>query len=122
MPRTRKSDTRVVANALRILHLGPHFPVLPAKEQQWLTLLHQNVLHFRNEDRMIAGGLGRVKPAFQVCQRTVQNRGAVAGAVEACSGFGFRRRRAYAGSAGSSPAATAGAASVTSMSSGASMA
>jgi hypothetical protein len=80
---------RAVANDLQIFHLGPHFPVLPAKEQQWLALLNQNVLHFRNEDRMIAGDLGRMKPAFQVRQRAVQNRGAVAGAVEACSGFGF---------------------------------
>ena len=88
MSRSRKSDTRAVANDLQILHLSP-FPVLPAKEQQRIALLHHDILDFRNKDRVIPGILGRVQPAFQVRQRTVQNRRAVAGAVEARSGFGF---------------------------------
>src|SRR5215472_1932508 len=70
--------------------LFPHLPILPAKEQQRGSISHHLILHFRDENRMIARLLGRLQPALQISQRTVQHWRSMARAIKPRPGFVLR--------------------------------
>src|SRR5579862_2563279 len=76
-------------NLILLPDVPSHLPVLPPKEQQWLTLPHQYVLNFCDKDGVVARRLRRVQTALQVRERPIQHRSAMLRPVKSGSGLGF---------------------------------
>ena len=75
----------IVDDILRFF--DPDLPVGAAEKQQRISLPYDDILDFRNEDRVVSGILRGVQAALEISQRTMQNWGAVLGTIEAGSGF-----------------------------------
>jgi len=61
-----------------------------AEIEQRFAFTHFDVFHFGDEDGVIACWLRRAQAAFKIRERALQNRRAVRGALEACTGsFGM---------------------------------
>lgn len=73
----RKSDNRIRPNRGLFLNLFPHFSILSAKKQKWISIPHYHLFDLSNKDGMVSGGLRGMQAAFEVRQRSVQDRSSV---------------------------------------------
>ena len=79
-PKTAKNGC---AGWRQVLNAFADFTVLAAKEEQRLSVAHDDLLDLGDEDGVITGILRGVQAAFQICQRAVQNGRAMLGALKA---------------------------------------
>src|ERR1700728_1357035 len=78
----RKSDNCTRPKRGLFLHLIPDFPLFPAKEQQRLSIPDHHVFNLSNTDGMASCRLRRMETAFQVRQRSLQDRSSVCRTVK----------------------------------------
>src|ERR1700730_1488043 len=73
-----------------LLHFLPQLAILPAKEQQRLSLPHHHVLDLRDKDRMVPRHFRRAEFALEIRQRPVENRSSVPRPFKPRPGLGLR--------------------------------
>ena len=77
-----------------LLDFSPHLPVLAPKKQQWVPLLYDDILNFGDEDRMIPCEFGGLETAFEISERSMQDRSPVPGSLKPGASLGLRTRLA----------------------------